>query len=199
VVRVKIGIMGGTFDPIHMGHLLAAEAARDSHALDEIWFMPSHVPPHKPSAGATGQQRLEMTELAVKQATQYEVLGIEMELGGVSYTIDTMRELWRRFPEHEFYFIIGADMVNYLPKWEEIEELASKMTFIGVGRPGFQLHLDDLPDALQGRVLLAEMPLVDISSTAIRRRLAKGHSVRFMIPDAVHQYIVRSGLYGTKP
>ncbi|MBY0204255.1 nicotinate-nucleotide adenylyltransferase [Paenibacillus polysaccharolyticus] len=196
---MKIGIMGGTFDPIHMGHLLAAEAARDSHALDEIWFMPSHVPPHKPSAGATGQQRLEMTELAVKQATQYEVLGIEMELGGVSYTIDTMRELWRRFPEHEFYFIIGADMVNYLPKWEEIEELASKMTFIGVGRPGFQLHLDDLPDALQGRVLLAEMPLVDISSTAIRRRLAKGHSVRFMIPDAVHQYIVRSGLYGTKP
>nr|WP_285888768.1 nicotinate-nucleotide adenylyltransferase [Paenibacillus polysaccharolyticus] len=191
--------MGGTFDPIHMGHLLAAEAARDSHALDEIWFMPSHVPPHKPSAGATGQQRLEMTEAAVKQAPQYEVLGIEMELGGVSYTIDTMRELWRRFPEHEFYFIIGADMVNYLPKWEEIEELASRLTFIGVGRPGFQLHLDDLPDALQGRVLLAEMPLVDISSTAIRRRLAKGHSVRFMIPDAVHQYIVRSGLYGTKP
>ncbi|MGF6352551.1 nicotinate-nucleotide adenylyltransferase [Paenibacillus sp. 4624] len=196
---MKIGIMGGTFDPIHMGHLLAAEAARDSHALDEIWFMPSHVPPHKPSAGATGKQRLEMTEAAVKQAPQYEVLGIEMELGGVSYTIDTMRELWRRFPEHEFYFIIGADMVNYLPKWEEIEELASKMTFIGVGRPGFQLHLDDLPDALQGRVLLAEMPLVDISSTAIRRRLASGHSVRFMIPDAVHQYIVRSGLYGTKP
>ncbi|KAA8782744.1 nicotinate-nucleotide adenylyltransferase [Paenibacillus amylolyticus] len=196
---MKIGIMGGTFDPIHMGHLLAAEAARDSHALDEIWFMPSHVPPHKPSAGATGKQRLEMTEAAVKQAPQYEVLGIEMELGGVSYTIDTMRELWSRFPEHEFYFIIGADMVNYLPKWEEIEELASKMTFIGVGRPGFQLHLDDLPDALQGRVLLAEMPLVDISSTAIRRRLASGHSVRFMIPDAVHQYIVRSGLYGTKP
>jgi nicotinate-nucleotide adenylyltransferase len=110
-----------------------------------------------------------------------------------------MRELWRRHPEHEFYFIIGADMVNYLPKWEEIEVLASKMTFIGVGRPGFQLHLDDLPDELQGRVLLAEMPLVDISSTAIRRRLASGLSVRFMIPDAVHQYIVRSGLYGTKP
>ena len=196
---MKIGIMGGTFDPIHMGHLLAAEAARDSHELDEIWFMPSHVLPHKPSAGATGQQRLEMTEAAVKQAPQYEVLGIEMELGGVSYTIDTMRELWRRYPEHEFYFIIGADMVNYLPKWEEIEELASKLTFIGVGRPGFQLHLDDLPDALQDRVLLAEMPLVDISSTAIRRRLAKGHSVRFMIPDAVHQYIVRSGLYGIKP
>ncbi|MDM5276398.1 nicotinate-nucleotide adenylyltransferase [Paenibacillus silvae] len=196
---MKIGIMGGTFDPIHMGHLLAAEAARDSHALDEIWFMPSHVPPHKPEAGATGRQRLEMTEAAVKDAPRYEVLGIEMELGGVSYTIDTMRELWRRHPEHEFYFIIGADMVNYLPKWEEIEELASRLTFVGVGRPGFQLHLDDLPEPLQDRVLLAEMPLVDISSTAIRRRLAKGHSVRFMVPDAVHQYIVRSGLYGVKP
>lgn len=196
---MKIGIMGGTFDPIHMGHLLAAEAARDAHALDEIWFMPSHVPPHKPEAGATGRQRLEMTEAAIKDAPQYAVLGIEMELGGVSYTIDTMRELWRRHPEHEFYFIIGADMVNYLPKWEEIEELASRLIFIGVGRPGFQLHLDDLPEPLQDRVLLAEMPLVDISSTAIRRRLAKGHSVRFMIPDAVHQYIVRSGLYGVKP
>lgn len=196
---MKIGIMGGTFDPIHMGHLLATEAAQDSQALDEIWFMPSHVPPHKPEAGAAGQRRLEMTKAAVKDTPQYEVLGIEMELGGVSYTIDTMRELWRRHPEHEFYFIIGADMVNYLPKWEEIKVLASKMTFIGVGRPGFQPHLDDLPDELQGRVLLAEMPLVDISSTAIRRRLASGHSVRFMIPDAVHQYIVRSGLYGTKP
>ena len=171
---MKIGIMGGTFDPIHMGHLLAAEAARDSHALDEIWFMPSHVPPHKRGAGASGQQRLDMTEAAVQGVEQYEVLGIEMELGGVSYTIDTMKELWRRYPEHEFYFIIGADMVNYLPKWEQIEELAAKLTFIGVGRPGFQLHLDDLPEELQDSVLLAEMPLVDISSTAVRRRLAKG-------------------------
>ncbi|MET3940655.1 nicotinate-nucleotide adenylyltransferase [Paenibacillus sp. PvP094] len=196
---MKIGIMGGTFDPIHMGHLLAAEAARDSYALDEIWFMPSHVPPHKRGAGASGQQRLDMTEAAVQGVEQYEVLGIEMELGGVSYTIDTMKELWRRYPEHEFYFIIGADMVNYLPKWEQIEELAAKLTFIGVGRPGFQLHLDDLPEELQDSVLLAEMPLVDISSTAVRRRLAEGHSVRFMIPDAVHQYIVRSGLYGAKP
>lgn len=196
---MKIGIMGGTFDPIHMGHLLAAEAARDSYALDEIWFMPSHVPPHKRGTGASGQQRLEMTEAAVKDVQHYEVLGIEMELGGVSYTIDTMKELWNRYPEHEFYFIVGADMVNYLPKWEQIEELAERLIFIGVGRPGFQLHLDDLPDVLQDRVLLAEMPLVDISSTAVRRRFSKGHSVRFMIPDAVHQYIVRSGLYGTKP
>ncbi|CAH1226536.1 nicotinate-nucleotide adenylyltransferase [Paenibacillus sp. JJ-223] len=196
---MKIGIMGGTFDPIHMGHLLAAEAARDSHALDEVWFMPSHVPPHKREAGASGRQRLDMTTAAVKDVQQYEVLDIEMELGGVSYTIDTMRELWRRYPEHDFYFIIGADMVNYLPKWEQIEELAARLTFIGVGRPGFQLHLDDLPDELQGRVLLAEMPLVDISSTAIRRRLASGHSVRFMVPDSVYEYIVRSGLYGAKP
>lgn len=196
---MKIGIMGGTFDPIHMGHLLAAEAARDSHALDEVWFMPSHVPPHKRGAGASGRQRLDMTTAAVKDVQQYEVLDIEMELGGVSYTIDTMRELWKRYPEHDFYFIIGADMVNYLPKWEQIEELAARLTFIGVGRPGFQLHLDDLPDELQGSVLLAEMPLVDISSTAIRRRLASGHSVRFMVPDSVYEYIVRSGLYGAKP
>lgn len=195
---MKVGIMGGTFDPIHMGHLLAAEAVKDAYQLDEVWFMPSHIPPHKQAAGATGEQRLDMTKLATQEYEDYSTLDIEVVRGGVSYTIDTIQLLHERHPNTDFYFIIGADMVNYLPKWERIEELARQITFLGVGRPGFDLHLDDLPEFLHGRVLLAEMPLVDISSTAIRRRLAAGKSVRFMVPDSVLTYITRSGLYESK-
>lgn len=195
---MKVGIMGGTFDPIHMGHLLAAEAVKDAYKLDEVWFMPSHIPPHKQAAGATGEQRLDMTKLATQEYEDYSTLDIEIVRGGVSYTIDTIQLLHERHPNIDFYFIIGADMVNYLPEWERIEELARQITFLGVGRPGFDLNLGDLPEFLQGRVLLAEMPLVDISSTAIRRRLAAGKSVRFMVPDSVLTYITRSGLYESR-
>lgn len=195
---MKVGIMGGTFDPIHMGHLLAAETVKDAYKLDEVWFMPSHIPPHKQAAGATGEQRLKMTKLATEDYLDYSTLDIEVVRGGVSYTIDTIQLLHKEYPNTTFYFIIGADMVNYLPKWERIEELVQQITFIGVGRPGFDLHLDDLPEFLQSRVLLAEMPQVDISSTAIRRRLAGGKSVRFMVPDSVLTYITRSGLYESK-
>ncbi|MCM3126150.1 MULTISPECIES: nicotinate-nucleotide adenylyltransferase [unclassified Paenibacillus] len=196
---MKVGIMGGTFDPIHMGHLMAAEAVKDVYKLDEIWFMPSHIPPHKHAAGATGEQRLEMTNLATEEYGDYRVLDVEIVRGGVSYTIDTMEIIRRQHPDINLYFIIGADMVNYLSRWERIEDLTKLVTFIGVGRPGFELHLDDLPDFLQEHVLHADMPQVEISSTGIRRRLAKGRSVRFMVPKAVLDYITRSGLYAAEP
>ncbi|MNW25200.1 Nicotinate-nucleotide adenylyltransferase [compost metagenome] len=196
---MKVGIMGGTFDPIHIGHMLAAEAARDGYALDRIWFMPSHIPPHKQAAGATGEQRLEMTREAVACNSAFEVLDLEIRRGGVSYTIDTIRVLQELHPDKEFYFIIGADMVNYLAAWEQIEELASRMTFIGLRRPGFELAMDSLPSFLHGKVLLADMPVVDISSTDIRERLAAGHSVRYMIPESVYEYIRRGRMYELQP
>lgn len=196
---MKVGIMGGTFDPIHIGHMLAAEAARDGYALDRIWFMPSHIPPHKQAAGATGEQRLEMTREAVACNSAFEVLDLEIRRGGVSYTIDTIRVLQELHPDKEFYFIIGADMVNYLAAWEQIEELASRVTFIGLRRPGFELALDSLPSFLHGKVLLADMPVVDISSTDIRERLAAGHSVRYMIPESVYEYIRRGRMYELQP
>lgn len=196
---MKIGIMGGTFDPIHIGHMLAAEAARDGYALDQIWFMPSHIPPHKQAAGATGEQRLEMTREAVSCNSAFEVLDLEIRRGGVSYTIDTIRVLQELHPDKEFYFIIGADMVNYLAAWEQIEELASRVTFIGLRRPGFELALESLPSFLHGKVLLADMPVVDISSTDIRERLAAGHSVRYMIPESVYEYIRKGRMYELQP
>ncbi|MCJ8011468.1 nicotinate-nucleotide adenylyltransferase [Paenibacillus sp. KQZ6P-2] len=196
---MKVGIMGGTFDPIHIGHLLAAEAARDSFGLDQVWFMPSHIPPHKEQAGASGEDRLGMVAEAISDHPCFRTLDIEIRRGGVSYTIDTVKDIRSSFEDIDFHFIIGADMVNYLPKWEGIEELVGLMSFIGVGRPGSELDLDVLPPYLKGKVLLADMPQVDISSTEIRERLATGHSIRYMVTDSVYDYIRRRGLYGIQP
>lgn len=196
---MKIGIMGGTFDPIHVGHLLAAEAARDAHTLDEVWFMPSHIPPHKEDAGVTGSVRLEMTAEAIAGHPSFRLLDWEVKRGGISYTVDTVKELRDVYPHYSFSFIIGADMVNYLPKWNRIEELVGMLTFIGVNRPGSELALDTLPAFLQEAVVTADMPLVDISSTTIRERAAAGKSIRYMVPERVYDYIVRSGIYGVQP
>ncbi|ACX63995.1 nicotinate-nucleotide adenylyltransferase [Paenibacillus sp. Y412MC10] len=196
---MKVGIMGGTFDPIHIGHMLAAECARDAYDLEEVWFMPSHIPPHKEDAGVTGLMRLEMTAEAVAGHPSFRTLDWEVKRGGVSYTVDTVRELRDAYPEHDFYFIIGADMVAYLPKWNRIGELAEMLTFIGLNRPGTKLSVDDLPDFLQKAVVTAEMPLIEISSTIIRSRAASGSSIRYMVPDRVYDYIVRSGIYGLQP
>lgn len=196
---MKVGIMGGTFDPIHIGHMLAAECARDAYDLEEVWFMPSHIPPHKEDAGVTGLMRLEMTAEAVADHPSFRTLDWEVKRGGVSYTVDTVRELRDAYPEHDFYFIIGADMVAYLPKWNRIGELAEMLTFIGLNRPGTKLSVEDLPDFLQKAVVTAEMPLIEISSTIIRSRAASGSSIRYMVPDRVYDYIVRSGIYGLQP
>ncbi|GAB6929517.1 nicotinate-nucleotide adenylyltransferase [Paenibacillus sp. JCM 10914] len=196
---MKVGIMGGTFDPIHIGHMLAAETAREAYNLEEVWFMPSHIPPHKEDAGMTGQVRLEMTAAAIADHPSFRTLDIEVKRGGVSYTVDTIRELRQQHPEHDFAFIIGSDMVEYLPRWNRIEELAQWVTFIGLSRPGTELAIHRLPEFLQRVVVTAAMPQIGISSTEIRKRAAKGASIRYMVPDRVYEYIKRSGIYGLQP
>ncbi|MNI24527.1 Nicotinate-nucleotide adenylyltransferase [compost metagenome] len=196
---MKVGIMGGTFDPLHIGHMMAAESARDTYSLDEVWFMPSHIPPHKHEAGAAGTDRLAMVQHAVAGNEAFRILDWEILRGGVSYTIDTVRSLKEEYPQHEFYFIVGADMVEYLPKWHGIQELVKLLTFIGVGRPGTPLDLAALPSFIADKVLLADMPQVDISSTMLRARAASGRSIRYMVPEQVYEYVQRSGLYGIQP
>ncbi|MCL6605187.1 MAG: nicotinate-nucleotide adenylyltransferase [Paenibacillus sp.] len=196
---MKVGIMGGTFDPLHMGHMLAAEAARDTYNLDEVWFMPSHIPPHKHEAGVSSEDRLAMVQEAVQEHESFRTLDWEITRGGVSYTIETVRKLQQEYPKLDLYFIIGADMVQYLPKWEGIEELVQRLTFIGVGRPGTNLDLEALPSDISDKVILADMPLVDISSTMLRKRAAEGKSIRYMVPETVFNYVHRSGLYGVQP
>ncbi|WP_151737608.1 nicotinate-nucleotide adenylyltransferase [Paenibacillus tengchongensis] len=196
---MKVGIMGGTFDPLHIGHMLAAESAREAYMLEQVWFMPSHIPPHKHAAGTTGAQRLAMVNSAIAGHPAFRVLDWEVVRGGVSYTIETVRRLQEEYAGIEFYFIIGADMVQYLPKWRDIDELVRRLYFIGVGRPGTPLDLDALPQHIARRVLIADMPQLDISSTMLRSRAAAGKSIRYMVPDAVFDYVQRSGCYGVQP
>ena len=157
--------------------------------------MPSHIPPHKHAAGASGEQRLQMVERAIGTNPAFRTLDIELERGGVSYTIETIRALQERYTDHEFFFIIGADMVNSLTEWHGIEELAQRLTFVGVGRPGSVIDKSQMPTYLQPRVELVNMPQVDISSTDIRERLQNGQTIRYMVHDHVYEYIKGSGIY----
>lgn len=194
---MNIGLMGGTFDPIHLGHLIAAERAREEARLDEVRFMPAFTPPHKSGAPtATAGQRLDMVRLAIEGHSAFKPETIELEREGTSYTIDTMRALTKREPDAAFWFIIGGDMVQYLPKWARIDELAALVRFIGLERPGFPIRLDGLPAAIAERVVPVPMPQLDISSTDIRARLASGRSIRYLVPEAVITYMEEYRIYG---
>lgn len=193
-----IGIMGGTFDPIHLGHLVAAECARETASLDEVWFMPAYVPPHKPHRPvASPVQRLAMVKLAIEGNPYFQVCAWEMKRSRISYTLDTITGLRQQHPDTEWAWIIGGDMVAQLPQWHRIEELITQIQFVGLRRPGSKWRTDKLPAAWRIHLIESEMPQMDISSADIRQRLAVGCSVRYMVPDQVRQYIVKWGLYET--
>lgn len=195
---MKIGIMGGTFDPVHIGHLLAAENARESARLDEVWFMPTYSPPHKPSSpAADAGHRLRMVELAIDGHPQFRACPLEIDKGGTSYTYETVRLLKHLYPHDKFSYIIGADMVRYLPNWARIDELVEGIRFIGLKRPGYDWRSGDLPPTIANAVIEAEMPQVDVSSTDIRRAFAEGKSLRYLLPEAVRLYVKEQGLYAT--
>lgn len=192
----KIGIMGGTFDPIHIGHLIAAEAAREQCDLHEVWFIPSYVPPLKENElGVSGDKRYEMVCGAIESNAAFRALDIELQRGGVSYSYDTVIELQRRYPNHSFSYIIGSDRINDLPQWHQIEKLAALITFIGLERTSDPNNIDALPIFLKERISLIHMPAIDISSTTIRSRANAGMSVQYLVPDSVHSYMRRYKLY----
>jgi nicotinate-nucleotide adenylyltransferase len=195
----KIGIMGGTFDPVHIAHLITAETALVQGRLDEIWFIPVNVPPLKLSGipEASPVQRMEMLQSAIADVPGYKALDIELRRSGTSYSIDTMLELHEQYPDYHFSYIIGADRIIDLPKWHRIRELAELVNFIGVMRPGSILgNTGMLPPTLRKNLDILQMPLLDISSTGIRNRLADGRSIRWIVPESVHQYIRENHLYG---
>lgn len=193
----RIGLFGGTFDPVHVGHLLAAEAAREAAGLEEVWFVPAAVPPHKPAPAASARQRLDMLEAAVRGVAGFRVEPIELERPGPSYTIDTVTALQTRWPDRTFFWIVGSDMANDLPHWRNAEQLAARIGFIALERPGETIREEDLPAYLRGRLLRAPMPPIGISSSDIRRRVREGRSIRFLVPEAVREYVTRNGLYAS--
>lgn len=193
---MRIGLLGGTFDPIHLGHLIAAEQVRDELNLQQVWFLPAPVPPHKhdqPVIDPT--HRLRMVERAVAEHPHFRVSRVEFERAGSSYTVDTMAVLRERYLEHDFYFIIGADMVEDLPNWHKIEQLTEYTQFVGLDRPGYERP--ELADYIARRVHYVTMPLIDIASTDIRERVKAGRSIRYLVPDSVQQYIEEHRLYET--
>lgn len=195
-----LGILGGTFDPIHIGHLRIAEAVYERIALEQIIFIPAFVPPHKVGQDyAPAEHRYAMTELAVKPYPHFTVSDMELRRSGVSYTIDTLRELRHKYPEKELYFIIGADSVAQLHTWNSIDKMLQLATFVAAGRPGYEGVMEEvvhhLGAAAAERIMLLHTPEYDISSTEIRTRLQEGASLAGLVPRAVEQYIVAHNLY----
>lgn len=166
-----------------------ANEAYHSAGLDEVRFMPNFIAPHKDVAGASAQQRLEMTELAISGRPQFRLEAFEIDSGGVSYSFDTLTRLTEKEPDTEFYFIIGGDMVEGLPSWYRIDDLVKLIRFIGVKRPGYNTETP-YP------VMMIESPELLLSSTMLRERAASGGPLTFLVPDKVEAFIREEGLYG---
>ncbi|MGG3853038.1 nicotinate-nucleotide adenylyltransferase [Caldifermentibacillus hisashii] len=191
-MKKKIGILGGTFDPPHIGHLIIADQILNLYKLDEIRFMPNYLPPHKEKlSNTTIQDRLRMLELSIKEHDRFKIETIELKRKEKSYTYNTMVLLKQLEPDHEFFFIIGGDMIDYLPKWYKIEELMELVQFIGVERP---MSKGETTYSIQ----FADIPSIYISSSMIREKIANGQSVKYLLPEHVISYIEEHKLYGTK-
>ncbi|MBM3848204.1 MAG: nicotinate (nicotinamide) nucleotide adenylyltransferase [Verrucomicrobia bacterium] len=189
---MNLGLYGGSFDPVHLGHLLVAQAAREELALDRIFFIPAAQSPFKPgTVPASAAARVRMLRLALAGDPRAEVDLQELERGGVSYTIDTVRDYCRRFPEAKLHLLIGADHVPSLPKWREAETLASITQFVVIPRPG-QIPFE--PPASYNLRVLKGFPL-GVSSSEIRDRVRRGLSIRHLVPDAVAEFIRSEQIY----
>jgi nicotinate-nucleotide adenylyltransferase len=196
---MRLGIFGGSFDPVHNGHLVLARACQRQAALDEVWFTPTAVQPLKQKGPhATDTQRLEMLQLAINSEPAWRICKLEIERGGLSYTVDTLRQLDAELPEAVLFFLIGADAVEDVPRWREPTEIFRLATPLVVRRAG-----EAEPELANLRVLCApnkqpkliELPAIDVSSSEIRRRLAAGESVDELMPPSVAAYIAARHLY----
>jgi nicotinate-nucleotide adenylyltransferase len=196
----RIGILGGTFSPPHVGHLACAEAALSQLGLDRLLLMPVARPPHKEAVEDPGaQHRLAMCRLAATGDERIGVSELEVERGGPSYTVDTLRALHEASAQDELTFVAGGDMAASLPGWREPEEVLRLARFAVAEREGAgRAEVDRALAGLEGRdrVVFFDMPRIDVSSSAIRRAIAAGRPVRDLVPDAVARYIEEHGLYG---
>jgi nicotinate-nucleotide adenylyltransferase len=189
----RIGIMGGTFDPVHHGHLVAASEVQAKFDLDEVIFVPTGQPWQKSNRKVSAaEDRYLMTVVATASNPRFSVSRVDIDRVGTTYTIDTLRDLRAIHPEAELFFITGADALEQILSWRQAEELFSLAHFVGVTRPGYRLDSRHLP---AGSVSLIDVPAMAISSTACRERVASGLPVWYLVPDGVVQYISKRDLY----
>ncbi|BBD23148.1 nicotinate-nucleotide adenylyltransferase [Streptococcus constellatus] len=187
--RKQVGILGGNFNPVHNAHLVVADQVRQQLCLDQVLLMPEYEPPHVDKKTTIDEKhRLKMLELAIEGIKGLGIETIELERKGISYTYDTMKLLTEKHPDTDYYFIIGADMVDYLPKWYRIDELVDLVQFVGVQRPRYKA-------GTSYPVIWVDVPLMDISSNMVRDFLAQGRTPNFLLPKLVLNYIEKEGLY----
>lgn len=190
--RPRIGVMGGTFDPIHNGHLVAASEVADALKLDEVIFVPTGVPWHK-KAVSSAEHRYLMTVIATAANPSFTVSRVDIDRPGVTYTIDTLQEISKLHPDAELFFISGADAIAQILAWKDIELIWPLAKFIAVTRPGHKL---ELPITDEGDIQVLEVPALAISSTDVRERVIAQKPIWYLVPDGVVQYIAKHELYG---
>lgn len=187
--RKQIGILGGNFNPVHNAHLVVADQVRQQLGLDAVYLMPEFTPPHVDKKETIDERhRLNMLLLAINGVEGLDIETIELERKGISYTYDTMKLLTESNPDTDYYFIIGADMVDYLPKWHRIDELVELVQFVGVQRPKYKA-------GTSYPIIWVDVPLMDISSSQIRDYLKNGKMPNYLLPEPVLTYIKKVGLY----
>ena len=200
---MRLGLFGGSFDPVHYGHLLLAESCREQARLDEVWFVPAAVSPFKQSQDRTsGPQRVEMLELAIAGHETFRVSRLEIDRGGVSYTVDTLAEIKRTRPSDELFFLLGADALEDLPAWREPKRICELATPLVVRRPGSAepdfSRLSEIASPAriaEIRRCQVEMPQIGLSSRDLRRRVSEGLGIRYRTPRGVEKYIEAAALY----
>jgi nicotinate-nucleotide adenylyltransferase len=200
---MRLGVFGGSFDPVHLGHLILAEQCREQARLDQVLFVPAARPPHKQGRALTPfLQRAEMLALAIAGHAAFQVCEIEKDRPGPSYTVDTLAALQILHPDAELFLLVGTDMARDLPSWYQPVRILELATLVSVGRPGAEVAgLEEvqrkvsLPEGRPLRHQLVQAPLIEISGTDIRRRVAAGHTIRYLVPRAVEVYIQDKQLY----
>ncbi len=202
----RLGIFGGSFDPVHYAHLLLAESCREQCRLDQVWLLPTASAPHKLQRSATGaRHRIEMLRLALGGHDALHVNTLEIERGGISYTFETLESIHRQLPETKLFFLMGADSLEDLPRWREPRRICQLAVPVAVRRAGSPepsyeslRHLVDVDRLKIFEESQVTMPIVELASTDLRQRVALGQSIRYRTPRAVEKYIETSGLYRTR-
>ena len=192
IKRPRIGVMGGTFDPIHNGHLVSASEVANAFELDEVIFVPTGIPWHKKTV-SSAEHRYLMTVIATAANPNFTVSRVDVDRPGTTYTVDTLTDISAAHPDADLFFISGSDAIAQILAWKEIDKVWSLAHFVAVTRPG---HTLELPDAPGAEMSVLEVPAMAISSTAVRERSNTGKPIWYLVPDGVVQYIRKHGLYG---
>ena len=185
----RFGLLGGTFDPVHIGHLAAASEVFYALGLDAVLVVPANAQPLKPAPIASGKDRLAMCEAAVADDPRFRVSDVDLRRGGATYSVDTVSDLRKEYPGADFFFITGSDALASVQRWKDYETLVTLVTFVGVTRPGHSLEQLDAPH------VLVETPALAVSSTDVRDRVRAGAPIRYLVPDAVAHYVDQHQLY----